>query len=72
MDRPRSPLPLPRTRPPASEPLRHLVACGVGLSDLRVWPESRWDRTPPSLRPELAEHRPGLGWVVAVPLALDA
>jgi hypothetical protein len=72
MDRPRSILPLPLPRPPASEPLRHLVACGDTLCDLRVWSESRWAGTPPPLRPRQADHKPGLGWVVAVPMTGDA
>jgi hypothetical protein len=48
------------------------VACGDSLCDLRVWSEARWERTPPPRRPRRAEHRPGLGWVVAIPLALEA
>jgi hypothetical protein len=71
MDRPRpfAITPKPR-RPVAAEPPRHLVACGVGLGDLRIWSESCWERTPAPLRPDLAKHCPDLGWVVVVPLSL--
>jgi hypothetical protein len=52
----------------SSPEMRHLVACGETLRELRVWSESRWDRTPERDRPRPARHCPGLGWVVTVPL----
>jgi hypothetical protein len=40
------------------------------LYQLQVWSEREWIKTPRARRPSIAEHAPGLGWVVSVPVEI--
>lgn len=55
---------LPLATPARQDP----ILCSVGdtLCEVRVWTEEEWVLIPPSQRPSLASHFPGLGWVGAV------
>jgi hypothetical protein len=50
--------------PPPADP-----ECVVGetLCRVRVLTEQEWAALPPGRQPRIAEHFPGLGWVVAAP-----
>jgi hypothetical protein len=47
------------------------IYCLVGetLCRVLVWTEGVWEQLEPTARPAAARHAPGLGWVVAVPVA---
>jgi hypothetical protein len=58
---------MPATTNPAqttNDPI--YIVHGPVLYQLQVWSESEWHTTPRHRRPRVAEHAPGLGWVVAV------
>ncbi len=41
---------------------------GATLYRLRFWTEAEWAALPSGGRPPRATHRPGVGWVAAVPV----
>ena len=61
----------PRTAPGlAPDPISPEAFCvdGATLCRLRFWTEAEWAALPPGGRPPRATHRPGVGWVAAVPV----
>ncbi|HEY2154901.1 MAG TPA: hypothetical protein VGH33_04680 [Isosphaeraceae bacterium] len=61
---PKTPRPTPAPRPGAVEVIRGEMLCAV-----RFWTEEQWAALPESERPRDAAHKPGVGWVGAVPVA---
>jgi hypothetical protein len=57
----------PAGAPPEGVPICEVVD-GPTLGTLRVWSEAEWAALPEADRPGTHAHRPGLGWVGAVPV----
>ena len=54
--------------PPPSAPGPAYCTRGDTLCQLRFWTEAEWDALGPDRRPAGAAHKPGSGWVAAVPV----
>jgi hypothetical protein len=57
----------PTSRPEARAFAAIQVVNGPLLCEIRFWTEAEWDALPDGERPEDCAHKPGLGWIGAVP-----